>query len=74
MELEIKIYKEVERRCLLPTNAYGKGAFDHHIKIVYLLAKKYATLYGADLEIVSLAALLHDIASITDVIIQLIII
>lgn len=67
MELEIKIYKEVERRCLLPTNAYGKGAFDHHIKIVYLLAKKYATLYGADLEIVSLAALLHDIASITDV-------
>ena len=67
MSIEEKVYKEVMRRCELPSNSYGIGAWDHHIKIVYELAKKYATFYDADLEIVSLAALLHDIASVTDV-------
>ena len=62
------IYNEVKNRCELPSNAYGIGAWDHHIKIVYELAKKYANEYGASLEIVALAALLHDIASVTDVI------
>ena len=61
------IYNEVKNRCELPSNAYGIGAWDHHIKIVYELAKKYANEYGASLEIVALAALLHDIASVTDV-------
>ena len=67
MTIEEKIYNEVKRRCMLPTNVYGIGAWDHHIKIVYFLAKEYAEAYGADKEIVSLAALLHDIASVTDV-------
>ena len=34
---------------------------------MYELAKKNASEYGADLEIVSIAALLHDIASVTDI-------
>lgn len=67
MTVEEKIYKEVKKRCEQPTNAYGMGAWDHHIKIVYELVKKYAAEYGANLEIVSIAALLHDIASVTDV-------
>ena len=67
MTIENRIYEEVKRRCNLPTNTYGIGAWDHHIKIVYELAKKYAIEYDADEEIVSLAALLHDIASVTDV-------
>ena len=67
MILEKIIYTEVKQRCMSLSNAYGIGAWDHHIKIVYELAKKYASEYGADLEIVSLAALLHDIASVTDV-------
>ena len=33
------IYNEVKRRCELPSNAYGIGAWDHHIKVVYELAK-----------------------------------
>ena len=61
------IYNEVKRRCELPSNVYGIGAWDHHIKVVYELAKKHADDYGASLEIVSIAALLHDIASVTDV-------
>lgn len=67
LTIEEIIYNEVKNRCELPTNAYGIGAWDHHIKTVYELAKKYANEYGADIEIVSLAALLHDIASVTDV-------
>lgn len=67
MTIEKIIYEEVKRRCELPSNVYGIGAWDHHIKIVYELAKKYANEYNANQEIVSLAALLHDIASITDV-------
>ena len=67
MTIEEKIYSEVKNSCEQPTNAYGIGAWDHHIKIVYELAKKYASQYGANLEIVAIAALLHDIASVTDV-------
>lgn len=66
MTIEEIIYEEVKRRCGLSSNSYGIGAWDHHIKIVYELAKKYALSYEANLEIVSLAALLHDIASVTD--------
>ena len=65
--IEKRIYEEVKTRCELPSNVYGIGAWDHHIKIVYELARKYANEYGADEEIVALAALLHDIASVTDV-------
>ena len=65
--IEEKIYDEVKRRCEAPTNAFGIGAWDHHIKIVYELAKKHASDYKADLEIVALAALLHDIASVTNI-------
>lgn len=66
MTIEEKMYAEVKHRCELPSNKYGIGAWDHHIKIVYELAKKYASEYGADPEIVAIAALLHDIASVTD--------
>ena len=67
MTIEDKLFAEVKKRCELPTNTYGIGAWDHHIKIVYELAKQYASEYGADAEIVALAALLHDIASVTNV-------
>lgn len=65
MTIENKIYLIVKERCEQPTNAYGIGAWDHHIKVVYELAKKYSEEYEADTEIVALAALLHDIASVT---------
>ena len=64
--IEKIIYQEIKKRCEAPTNEYGIGAWDHHIKVVYELSKKYANEYEADQEIVSLAALLHDIASVTD--------
>ena len=60
------IYEEVKNRCMLPTNAYGTGAFYHHIELVYKLAISNYEEYEADYEIVALAALLHDIASVTN--------
>ena len=61
-----EIYNEVKNRCMLPTNAYGIGAWDHHIELVYQIAIETYNEYGADYEIVALAALLHDIASVTN--------
>ena len=67
MSIEEKVYNVIKERCEAPSNKYGIGAWDHHIKIVYELAKEYADEYDADLEIVAIAALLHDVASVTDV-------
>lgn len=61
-----KVYDEVKNRCTLPSNAYGIGAWDHHIVLVYKIAIENCYKYGADYEIVALAALLHDVASITN--------
>ncbi len=65
-EIINEIYEEVKRRCMLPSNAYGIGAWDHHIKLVYQIAIEISQEYGADPNIVAIAALLHDIASVTD--------
>ena len=66
MTIEEKIYLLVKDRCEQPSNEYGIGAWEHHIKLVYELAKQYAKDYEANQEIVVLAALLHDIASVTN--------
>lgn len=51
---------------MLPSNAYGIGAWDHHIELVYKIAIEICDDYGADYNVVALSALLHDIASVTD--------
>ena len=60
------VYSEVKRRCMMSSNAYGIGAWDHHIELVYKIAISNYSKYGADRDIVALAALLHDIASVTN--------
>ena len=61
-----EVYDEVRNRCMLPSNAYGIGAWDHHIELVYKIAIENAEEYGANYSIVALAALLHDVASVTN--------
>lgn len=61
-----EIYEEVRSRCYSESNYYGTGSWDYHIKLVYELAILNSELYGADKNIVALASLLHDIASVTD--------
>ena len=45
----------------------GYNFWDEHIKYVYEESKKLATKYNADIEIVELGALLHDIALLSKV-------
>ena len=65
-EIIKEIYDEVKNRCMLPSNAYGIGAWDHHIELVYKIATEICGEYNADPNIVALAALLHDVASVTN--------
>jgi hypothetical protein len=54
MTIEEKVYNVIKERCEAPSNKYGIGAWDHHIKIVYELAKEYAEEYdGIKLEAVN---------------------
>lgn len=56
---------EVQRRCELPANRFGIGCYDH-IEAVVKNAALLAESCGADVEVVTIAAWLHDIASVTD--------
>lgn len=56
--------KEIKQRCESPSNFFGKDSY-YHIKAVVKNATLLAKEYGADAEVVIIAAWLHDIASIT---------
>lgn len=68
-ELVNKVKEYVMNKC----DEYKKSSNDHydfwneHVKYVYLESISLAKLYGANIEIVSLGALLHDIALIEKV-------
>lgn len=59
------LQSEIKRRCELPSNFFGMGCF-YHIKAVVNNAVMFAKQFGANEEIVIIAAWLHDVASITD--------
>ena len=59
-----EIKKFVEEESKKPENWWGTEFYTWHITSVYDYAKELAEKVGADLEIVELAALLHDIGSI----------
>lgn len=67
MRTDILDYLEGElyARCHMPSNTFCEGIYGHVASVVkngWILAKQY----GADKEVVQIAAWLHDIASITD--------
>lgn len=59
------LQKEIYNRCREETNKFGMGCY-YHIVAVVKNAEILAEKYGADKEVVMIAAWLHDIASITD--------
>lgn len=59
------LQSKIKRRCELSSNFFGMGCF-YHIKAVVDNAVMLAKQFGADEEIVIIAAWLHDVASITD--------
>ncbi len=60
-----KLQQEIYDRCQKETNKFGMGCY-YHIVAVVKNAEILAEKYGADREIVMIAAWLHDIASITE--------
>ena len=65
-ELVTEVERSVERACAAPTNVFGYGIWTHHIREVVRLGKELSAEFGADEEVVELAALLHDYASVKD--------
>lgn len=61
-----RLAKIVEEACKKPTNVWGYGIWTHHITRVAETAHRLAPHFHADAEIVEIAALLHDYASLTD--------
>ncbi len=64
-DILVNLQKGIYGRCQRQTNKFGIGCY-YHIASVVKNAEILAERYGADKEIVMIAAWLHDIASITD--------
>ena len=64
--MKSEIEKIVEQACAADTNIFGYDIWTHHILKVVENTKQLAPRFNADPEIVELAALLHDYASIKD--------
>ena len=60
------LYTMVEEACKSDKNVFGYGMWSHHVKPMVQIAKELARNYGADIEIVEIASLLHDLAAIKD--------
>ncbi len=63
-EIVKNIEKSVQNECKKPTNIFGYAFWTHHILPVVKYAKLLAKNLKAGIEIVELAALLHDIGVI----------
>ncbi len=63
-----EVVKEyVSNECRSDRNVLGPGFFDQHVSVVVEYSRAHAKSLGADLEIVELAAWLHDIAAVQDI-------
>ena len=56
----------VEKACKAESNIFGYGIWTHHILVVVEYGKQLAEVLDADADIIEIAALLHDYASIKD--------
>lgn len=61
-----EIARIVEDACARESNVFGYGIWTHHITQVAKNGIRLAHMFGADPEIVEIAALLHDYASVKD--------
>jgi len=61
---EMKEY--VAGECRSSKNAFGPAFFDEHLSVVARYAVELGRILGADLEIVELAAWMHDLSAVQD--------
>ena len=65
-DLMAHLERVVDEACASETNAYGYGIWSHHIREVVRHSKQLARHFGADPQVVEIAALLHDYTAIKD--------
>ena len=66
IDLIQKISNIVEDACKAETNTFGYGIWSHHILPMIPIVQQLADKVNADMEVVTLAVLLHDYAGIKD--------
>ncbi|WP_394699303.1 HD domain-containing protein [uncultured Sphaerochaeta sp.] len=64
--MQSNLERLVETACASPNNQFGYGIWTHHIKPMISIAQNLAKNYGADIQIVTFATMLHDLAGIED--------
>ena len=60
------LLEELKEKCLSDSNKFGPTIWSHHMLPVIKYANQMAEVMGADKEIVEIAAILHDYASVKD--------
>jgi putative nucleotidyltransferase with HDIG domain len=65
--ITVTVREHVFNECNSGKNAFGPAFFEQHLSVVAEYAKRLSEALGADLEIVELAAWLHDVAAVQDV-------
>jgi uncharacterized protein len=58
--------KHVAEACESGKNAFGPAFFEEHLSVVVEYAKRLGQILGGDLEIIELAAWLHDLSAVQD--------
>lgn len=61
------IKEYVFSECQSSKNAFGPAFFEQHLAVVAAYAKRLGGVLGADLEIIELAAWLHDLSAVQDI-------
>lgn len=60
------LLKDLKDKCFSENNKFGASIWTHHMLPVVEYAKQMAVVLEADIEVVELAAILHDYASVKD--------
>ena len=61
------IREYVSKECNSSQNAFGPAFFEQHLSVVVQYSRRLGETLGADLEIIELAAWLHDISAVQDI-------
>ncbi|PLX22149.1 hypothetical protein C0584_00135 [Candidatus Parcubacteria bacterium] len=66
-KIKEKVFKLAKNACFNPANEYTDTAWEHHVIPVTNFALKLGKKLGGDLEVLELAALLHDYSAMLDI-------
>jgi len=65
-KIKNSLLEDLKEKCYSKSNKFGVSSWTHHMLPVVEYAKQMALVLEADMEVVELAAILHDYASVKD--------